>query len=73
MMPKERFETITHAKCILSGEHAVLRGMPAIIFPVKTKSLQLVYENSADLSSSFKSPYGENFRLFFWEFNRAAS
>lgn len=34
----------THAKCILAGEHAVLRGSPAIIFPVRSKSLGLSYE-----------------------------
>lgn len=37
------FTTTIHGKWILTGEHAVVRGQPAIIFPIKEKTLQLQY------------------------------
>jgi mevalonate kinase len=47
------FQTSTHAKCILAGEHAVLRGSPAVIFPVLQKHLIMTYAKSAELSIKF--------------------
>lgn len=67
-MTKQIFNTKTHAKCILAGEHAVLRGSPAIIFPIKTKTLELTYQaKKDDLTAEFDSPYKENFMIFFWD------
>ncbi len=40
------FETTTYAKWILAGEHAVLRGHPALVFPLKNKTLTLRYTAS---------------------------
>lgn len=40
------FETTTHGKWILAGEHAVLRDHPALVFPLKTKQLTLAYQAS---------------------------
>jgi mevalonate kinase len=40
------FETTTYAKWILAGEHAVLRGHPALVFPLKSKALTLSYDAS---------------------------
>ena len=41
------FATTTHAKCILVGEHAVVRGHPAIVTSVLNKSLHLHHHASA--------------------------
>lgn len=38
------WSTVVHGKCILSGEHAVLRGIPALVVPVKSRELKLQYE-----------------------------
>lgn len=37
------FTTSIHGKWILTGEHAVVRGQPAIIFPIEEKTLELQY------------------------------
>ncbi len=37
------FQTIAYAKCILAGEHAVLRGHPAIVLPLKSRFLSVKY------------------------------
>ena len=60
------FHTSTHAKCILAGEHAVLRGSPAIIFPIKSKSLNLSYSSEYDgLQADSNSPYAESLLTLF--------
>lgn len=65
----KNFHATTHAKCILVGEHAVLRGSSAIIFPVKSKSLQLFYAEipNETVKANFESPYSENLMIFFWD------
>ncbi len=53
-------------KWILAGEHAVLRGCPALVFPIFSKSLRLRYFDSQDpLSTSFSGEFGEDLRVLF--------
>ena len=59
------FTTQTFAKWILVGEHAVLRGCPAIAFPLTNRSLQLSFEPFDGYQVDFAGPNGEELRLLF--------
>lgn len=41
------FKSVTHGKWILAGEHAVIRGHGALVFPVHDKTLTLSYQKPA--------------------------
>lgn len=71
----KNFQTVTYGKWILAGEHAVLRGAPALAFPLRAQDFKFAYENKdTDLSASFKGTYGEDYRLlFFGVFEQALS
>ncbi|WP_133130962.1 mevalonate kinase family protein [Legionella yabuuchiae] len=61
------FKTTTHGKWILAGEHAVLRGFGALVFPIKEKQLTLHYKaTSENLSADFNGSNGEDMHLLFW-------
>ncbi len=61
------FQTTTHGKWILSGEHAVLRGHEALVFPIKEKKLTLDFHFSpTDLSAHYEGESGEDMHLLFW-------
>lgn len=49
------FATTTNGKWILSGEHAVLRGHPAIVFPLRNKTLDFQYTTFANLKRDTKA------------------
>lgn len=67
-MNQSIYQSKTHAKCILAGEHAVLRGSPAVVFPIKSKTLEFIFEpQKRGLVAEFDSPYKENFMMFFWD------
>ena len=55
-----------HGKWILAGEHAVLRGVPALVFPISSKYLELDYQaNDEDFSVDFESK-GNDLHIGFW-------
>jgi mevalonate kinase len=61
------FTTTTHGKWILTGEHAVLRGCPAIIFPVPSRSLTLTYQATGEEArADFSGEHDEELKLIFW-------
>lgn len=73
-MIDNKFQTTVHGKCILVGEHAVLRGHSGIVFPIVTKSLQLKYStHGQNLSADFAAPFGENLLIFFWQIMKTCS
>lgn len=62
-----KFETQTHGKWVLAGEHAVLRGNAALAFPLKEKELCLDYEpNTSTLKADFEGTVCDELRLLFW-------
>src|SRR5215204_5616484 len=61
------FQTTTYGKWILAGEHAVLRGHGALVFPIKTKQLLLRYAPDAhSLSADYAGSSGADMHLLFW-------
>lgn len=61
------FQTQVYGKWILAGEHAVLRGHPAIIFPVKEKSLTLKYwPTEEEIRAEFSGDFGDELQFLFW-------
>jgi mevalonate kinase len=60
---------ITHStgKWILAGEHAVLRGAPALVFPLKTRGMTLEYSpGPATLLFQGQGAFGRDLELLFW-------
>jgi mevalonate kinase len=61
-----QFQTIAHGKCILAGEHAVLRGYPGIVFPIKNRSIVTSYQpDDRKLTVTADSPFEDNLLLYF--------
>lgn len=61
------FYSQTHAKWILAGEHAVVRGHSALVFPMHAKTMTLQYQdNQQPLSADFDGEQGEDLHLLFW-------
>ncbi|MDP3704699.1 MAG: mevalonate kinase [Legionellaceae bacterium] len=63
------FQTITHGKWILAGEHAVIRGHGALVFPIHDKTLTLSYQknvsgfNELAISTDYLDSPGNNIPL----------
>ncbi len=61
----QKFESF--GKWILAGEHSVLRGAPALVFPLPSAGLKLNYQpGSEPLHVEFCGSRGEEMRLLFW-------
>lgn len=61
------FETTTQGKWILTGEHAVIRGHGALVFPVQDKTLHLRYsKDNTDLKAEYGGAFGADMHLLFW-------
>jgi mevalonate kinase len=69
----QKYIISSHAKCILTGEHAVLRACPAIVFPLLKKKITLSYiETDSPATAEAESAYSETLKLFFWGILEAA-
>lgn len=54
-------------KWILAGEHSVLRGSHALVFPLPSLGLSLTYQDSSsDLVAQFSGLTGESYQLLFY-------
>lgn len=61
------FECESFGKWILAGEHAVLRGADALVFPIAGKTFRLRYRPTNEpLKATFLGPSGAEYRLLFW-------
>ena len=61
------FSTVTTAKCILAGEHAVIRGGPALVFPVRGCTLSLQFKPAhGECGAEFSGTYSDDIHLLFW-------
>ena len=58
---------LTHGKWILAGEHSVLRGVPALVFPLKSKYLRVraSYEKSNQRKIEYLGETGGEYEIFF--------
>lgn len=65
---KNTFETVTSGKWILAGEHAVLRGSTALVFPLLSAQLHFRFQPGAgeDIELQLSGSAGSELDLLFW-------
>ncbi len=60
------YSSESYAKCIISGEHSVLRGCPALVIPVKSCALKSTWDLSdKPLELSFSGEHSRELSLVF--------
>ncbi len=63
----EVFTTTVYGKCIITGEHAVIRGMPALVVPVFEKKFHLSFKpKQKELETEFHGEMKDDLSLVFW-------
>lgn len=64
----QEFETRTFGKWILAGEHTVLRGGKALVFPLRSRFLDFKYlpKKNQNLEIEIPVGYPDEFKLLFW-------
>lgn len=63
------YQSSTHAKCIIAGEHSVLRRSCALVFPFTQRILQFNYQNiDNSFSVDVDSEHAHNLTLLFQDY-----
>jgi mevalonate kinase len=61
------FSCRSYGKWILAGEHAVLRGVPALVFPIRSRYLDLRFiQSPGPLELNLAGDHGSELQLLFW-------
>ncbi len=61
------FQTHTHGKWILTGEHAVVRGQAALVFPFDEQGLDFIVEERAELEAvEVNCMHGNSTHMALW-------
>lgn len=69
----KKYRISAHAKCILAGEHAVLRGFSALVFPVRCYGLTFDYaETGSTFEVQAEEPYSDVLLSFFRDLLKTA-
>ena len=65
------FKYKTHGKWILAGEHSVLRGGEALVFPVKSRCLEFSFESADEMKLTIPEDHSDLEMAFWGVFEKA--